>query len=115
MLTMCAGCRAFTDIAIAATMCYMLYQRGLLLSTEPNPLMRALLTYTLTTGLLTSIFTTVYLIVYLAEPLSLIWIGTYFLYGKIYIISMLANLNGRKTLRTLANRDVDLESFVVPD
>lgn len=95
--------RAATDLAIAIMMCsilYSQYQSGLTRRTES--LVRTMLQYTLTTGVLTSVLAIVYVVVYLAMPLNMIYIAVYLVHGKIYVNSMLAALNSRKSLRALA-------------
>jgi len=104
--------RAFTDISIAVAMCYILssqYQSGLTRRTVS--LVKMMLQYSLTTGLLTSLVAIVYVVVYLAMPLNMVYIAIYFVHGKIYVNSMLAALNSRKSLRALAVQgDTELQS-----
>jgi len=64
--------------------------------------------YAVTTGVLTSVFATIYVVVYLSMPLNMIYMAVYFVHGKIYVNSMLAALNSRKSLRALASQDVIL-------
>ncbi|KIM75271.1 hypothetical protein PILCRDRAFT_679806 [Piloderma croceum F 1598] len=100
------GLRAFTDLSIAVIMCYILYsqyQSGL--TRRTISLVKMMLQYTLTTGLLTSVFAIVYIIVYLSMTLNMVYISIYFVHGKIYVNSMLAALNSRKSLRALAAQE----------
>jgi len=103
--------RALTDIAIAGMMCnFLYYQYRFDLTPRSISLIRVPLSHALTTGLLTSVFATLYVTVYLAMPLNMIYIAVYFIHGKIYVNSMLAALNSRKSLRALAEENIELRS-----
>jgi hypothetical protein len=107
-LSLCAASRTFTDITISFWMCAILHKKGNNLPSGSDGLLRWLVIYTLSTGLVTSVFTVAYMITYLTMPTNMVYIAIYLVHCKIYANSMLASLNGRKSLRSRVN--VDLSS-----
>lgn len=102
-------CRVIADLGIAVSMIYILcksYRGGV--TPKFNSLIRMLAGYALATGVVTSIAAIGYLAVYLAMPLNFVYIGVYVVHEKIYVNSILASLNSRETLRSLAAQELDI-------
>jgi len=108
-----AGSRVLTDIAIAGAMCSLLYRQQSRIAHHSKSLIKALFIWTLTTGLLTSVFTLVYFATYITMPGNFIYIAAYLIHGFIYANAMLASLNSRKILRSLNNQDIVLQNLSI--
>ncbi|TBU55530.1 hypothetical protein BD310DRAFT_683566 [Dichomitus squalens] len=87
-----------TDLIIAATLCILLASRRTVF-TRVNLTVRTLILYTVNTGALTTLCALVCLIAYAATPHSFVYITFYFLLPKLFLNSLLATLNARKSLR----------------
>ncbi|KIM76464.1 hypothetical protein PILCRDRAFT_643933 [Piloderma croceum F 1598] len=110
LVGMLGSLRAVIDLTIAGAMCHILYSHCPSdLTQRFSSLVKILMHYALTTGLFTSVLETLYVVVYLAMPSNMIYIAIYFVHGKIYVNSLLAALNSRKSLRALAEQDIELQ------
>ncbi|KLO20459.1 hypothetical protein SCHPADRAFT_897739 [Schizopora paradoxa] len=107
--------RMAVDIAIACSMCILLYSKRDLAMPRTRLLLKNLIQFTVATGLLTSMFTTAYIISAFTMPSNMIYIGIYFVHGKVYLNSMLAALNSRDRFKNsvpvvvMESGDTDLE------
>ncbi|KAI0034717.1 hypothetical protein K488DRAFT_44898, partial [Vararia minispora EC-137] len=88
------GVTAFTDVLITTCLVYLL-QRSRTTFSQTN----TLITRLVNTGLLTSIDAVLSLITILAKPDTLIYLGIYYIIGRLYSNSFLATLNSRTSLR----------------
>ncbi|ESK94334.1 hypothetical protein Moror_8199 [Moniliophthora roreri MCA 2997] len=66
---------------------------------KTDGLLQKLLQYTVTRGVLMTLLQSCLLIVYLSQPGSLSWTALYYCESKLYVITMLAMLNSRASLR----------------
>lgn len=86
------------DILITIVLCYKLRSRRTE-SISMNSVIDSMILYTFENGLLTSAATVLSMICWVTMPWNRIWMGVYFMIGKLYANSLLANLNTRKHLR----------------
>ncbi|TBU23557.1 hypothetical protein BD311DRAFT_868694 [Dichomitus squalens] len=93
-----------TDCIIAATLCILLAARRTVF-TRVDLTVRTLILYTVNTGALTTLCALVDLIAYAATPHSFVYITFYFLLPKLFLNSLLATLNARKSLREQMRAD----------
>jgi len=115
LLGLFSSLRTAVDVAIACSMCILLYTKRDLAMPRTRTLLRSLIHFTVATGLLTSLFTTAYIICAFIMPLNMVYIGIYFVHGKVYLNSMLAALNSRAAFKervpvvVMDSGDTDLE------
>ncbi|KAL0954048.1 hypothetical protein HGRIS_005200 [Hohenbuehelia grisea] len=95
------GLGAACDVGIAASMCFLLHRSRSGLKATDN-IVTTLMVYTVNTGLLTSIWAIADIICFVAMPLNFVNIGINFVVGKLYANSLMASLNSRQTLRSMA-------------
>ncbi|KAH8997118.1 hypothetical protein EDB86DRAFT_926071 [Lactarius hatsudake] len=86
------------DIGITVAMCYFL-QTSRTGFGEMDHIIDTIMLYTFNTGALTCVTTVVSLICWLTMPRNLIFLGLHFAISKLYANSLLATLNGRRSLR----------------
>lgn len=92
------GSSVFVDVLIAGSLCVLLHRsRSGFKSTDS--LVNTLMLYSINTGLLTSIAAMACFVTFAIWPHTFIFIGIFFVLGKLYINSILAVLNTRKFLR----------------
>lgn len=86
------------DIGITAAMCYYLHtsRTG---SGETDHLIDAIMLYTFNNGALTCVTTIISMICWLAMPRNLVFLGLHFAISKLYVNSLLATLNSRRSIR----------------
>jgi len=101
LLGLFSSCRAAVDLAIAIWMCYLLFTKRTGFK-RTQSVIRTLVHFTVATGCLTSFVTTCYIISFFTMQNNMIYIGIYFVHGKVYLNSMLAALNSRAYLRERA-------------
>jgi len=89
---------AFTDVFIAAALCHFLrnYRTG---QKQSDSLVNNLILYAINSGLVTSAFSIATLILYNTMPQNFVFMATFFVLSKLFAISLMANLNTRKTIR----------------
>ncbi|EKM54117.1 uncharacterized protein PHACADRAFT_257736 [Phanerochaete carnosa HHB-10118-sp] len=87
-----------TDVTIAISMCYFLWNSRTGAS-DLDAIIDSVILYTIENGILTSIATIASLCFWLASPHTLVYMGLHFAISKLYASSLLASLNARKTLR----------------
>ncbi|KAH9029146.1 hypothetical protein EDB85DRAFT_1892155 [Lactarius pseudohatsudake] len=86
------------DIGITVAICYFL-QTSRTGFGEMDHIIDTIMLYTFNTGALTCVTTVVSLICWLTMPRNLIFLGLHFAISKLYANSLLATLNGRRSLR----------------
>ncbi|KAH9040283.1 hypothetical protein EDB83DRAFT_2228319 [Lactarius deliciosus] len=86
------------DIGITVAMCYFL-QTSRTGFGEMDHIIDTIMLYTFNTGALTCVTTVVSMICWLTMPRNLIFLGLHFAISKLYANSLLATLNGRRSLR----------------
>jgi len=116
LLGLFSSLRTAVDIAIACSMCILLYSKQDHAMPRTRTLLKSLIQFTVATGLLTSLFTTAYIICAFIMPSNMVYIGIYFVHGKVYLNSMLAALNSREAFKErlpvvilMDSGDTDLE------
>ncbi|KAJ3505614.1 hypothetical protein NLJ89_g7326 [Agrocybe chaxingu] len=88
----------FLDGFIATILCvYLLKQKTK--GREMRRLVRRIVVFAINTGLASSILSIVNIVTFLALPNTMIFLGTNFIFTKVYANCLLANLNARKSLR----------------
>jgi len=70
--------------------------------------------YTINTGLLTEICTISLLVLYAVIKHNFVFIGLYFIVGKMYLNALLANLNARSKLRRRCSHEDDIIFDTLP-
>ncbi|PCH38945.1 hypothetical protein WOLCODRAFT_37260, partial [Wolfiporia cocos MD-104 SS10] len=93
---------AISDMLIASSLSVFLYrcQTGF---TRTDSILRKLMAYSIESGVLTSVCALACLIAYATMPHNYIYIAMYFVLSKLFLNSLLANLNARDTLRESGN------------
>ncbi|KAG6835281.1 hypothetical protein H0H93_003168 [Arthromyces matolae] len=97
------------DVVIAGALCFFLH-RSRTGFKKSNTMITKLILFAVSAGVLTSICCIACLIAILVWPSTLIYVGFYFLLGKLYTNSLLATLNARQYIRRLGE-DGGPESF----
>ncbi|KAH7908458.1 hypothetical protein BJ138DRAFT_1115844 [Hygrophoropsis aurantiaca] len=93
---------AVADIIITAalTWTFASSKKGIKRS---DTILQKLLMYVVSRGLLVSVSQVLFLVTYLAKPDALWWVPLHFMLSKLYVITMVAMLNGRESIRSQAN------------
>ncbi|KAH8120607.1 hypothetical protein DFH11DRAFT_78278 [Phellopilus nigrolimitatus] len=91
-------------------MCYLLYSKRSEFK-RTRSIIRTLIHFTMATGVFTSFMTTAYIISFYTMKTNMVYIGIYFVHGKVYLNSMLAALNSRVSLREMANQDTMMSFY----
>ncbi|KLO18747.1 hypothetical protein SCHPADRAFT_936005 [Schizopora paradoxa] len=105
LLGLFSSLRMVVDIAIACSMCMLLYSNWGIAMPRTRTMLKNLIQFTVATGLLTSMVTTAYIISAFAAPTKMVYIGIYFVHGKIYLNSMLAALNNRNRINNSRSKN----------
>ncbi|KAH7927607.1 hypothetical protein BV22DRAFT_1127294 [Leucogyrophana mollusca] len=92
------GCAAVADIVTTVSLTWSLAssKRGF---KSTNTMLQKLLVYVVSRGLLVTVTQVLFLVIYLAWPEQLYWAPIHFMASKLYVITMVAMLNGRRFLR----------------
>jgi len=98
LVTLGLALSSTVDILITIVLCYKLRSRRTE-SISMNSVIDSMILYTFENGLLTCAATVLSMICWVTMPSNRIWMGVYFMIGKLYANSLLANLNTRKQLR----------------
>ncbi|THG99989.1 hypothetical protein EW145_g7156 [Phellinidium pouzarii] len=77
-----------------------------------NSVTNGLIFYAISTGLMTSLVTLVNLALFLAAPNVGYWIVPYVVSSKLYVNSLLATLNSRRSMRKLINKNPRLQPML---
>ncbi|RPD65457.1 hypothetical protein L227DRAFT_212549 [Lentinus tigrinus ALCF2SS1-6] len=93
-----------SDILISAALCVLLAKRRSNF-TRADGVVRNLIMYSVNTCLLTTACSLAALIAYAASPHTFIYISFYFLLPKLFLNSLLATLNARRSLRDQISKD----------
>ncbi|KIK58929.1 hypothetical protein GYMLUDRAFT_262265 [Collybiopsis luxurians FD-317 M1] len=96
-----AGFAAVADILATAALSWSFYQSRTGIQ-RTDTLLQKLLQYTVTRGLFVTVAQTTFLIMWLVQTDRLWWTPFYFNLTKIYVITMVAMLNSRESLRATA-------------
>ncbi|KAI9441006.1 hypothetical protein H4582DRAFT_1514181 [Lactarius indigo] len=86
------------DIGVTASMCYFLHMSRTGFG-EMDHIIDTIMLYTFNNGALTCVTTVVSMICWLTMPRNLIFLGLHFAISKLYANSLLATLNGRRSIR----------------
>ncbi|GBE85634.1 hypothetical protein BKA93DRAFT_755076 [Sparassis latifolia] len=91
------GVEIVTDCLIATSMCFLLVRlrTGL---TGSDSIVQKFMAYSIYTGVLTTICVAMTLATYIADPSSFVYLSFYFIFSKLYTISLLGSLNARTLL-----------------
>jgi len=87
-------------IAIAMTRLLSKFQSDLESFDNSRSILQKFLTYSINTGLLTTIFIGLSIVCYIFLPHSFAYLAFYFVFGKLYLNSLLGTLNARSRLRS---------------
>ncbi|RDX54474.1 hypothetical protein OH76DRAFT_1397786 [Lentinus brumalis] len=93
-----------SDVLISAALCVLLAKRRGNFR-RANSIVRNLIMYSINTCLLTTLCSLAALVAYAASPHTFIYISFYFLLPKLFLNSLLATLNARKSLRDQLSKD----------
>ncbi|KAI1792960.1 hypothetical protein LXA43DRAFT_300493 [Ganoderma leucocontextum] len=104
---------AVPDVAIAATLCTILYQSRTG-SPKSSMLINRLMVFAINTGLLTSVCACISLVTFFVFPNTFVYICFYFLIGRLYANSLMAMLNARRSPRDSSNEDTSILLREVP-
>ncbi|OCH85179.1 hypothetical protein OBBRIDRAFT_332760 [Obba rivulosa] len=88
-------------IAIAMTRLLIRFRTG---TRRSDSILQTFVMYSINTGLLTTFCVALSLVCYLVIPHSLAYLAFYFVFGKLYLNSLLGTLNARSQLRPTARR-----------
>jgi len=97
---------AFSDIVVTTALCWA-FARSQTGIKRTDTLLQKLFQYTVTRGLFVSLDQTIFVIIYLIKPEKLWWMPFHLSFSKVYVITMVAMLNSRDSLRN------DLDSGAV--
>ncbi|KAG6908368.1 hypothetical protein DXG01_004866 [Tephrocybe rancida] len=103
-------CSAACDIIVAVAQVVYLHRHRSGISSKSNHLVHILILYIMSTGLLTSIFAILELTTFASLGLNFVHVFLSIAMGAVYVVSLLANLDARHTIRT-----VDMNSDGVID
>ncbi|KAF8904034.1 glycosyl hydrolase family 7-domain-containing protein [Mucidula mucida] len=98
------GGEVLADIAIASTLCTVLYKSRTSFASTKN-VINYLIVYAINTCLLTTVCAVACFITFTIWPDKFIYIAVYFSLNKLYFNSLLANLNSREHLRQKFNTE----------
>jgi len=101
------GAEMVTDGVIAASMSMMLRERRTGISSSDS-VVQKFMAYSIYTGLLTAICVLVTLVTYIIDPKSFVYLAFYFVFSKLYTISLLGWLNARTLLHESKHQPTDL-------
>ncbi|KAI0676961.1 hypothetical protein C8Q78DRAFT_1073714 [Trametes maxima] len=90
------GAEVVADAIVAASQCLLLVRMRTGLH-RTDSLIALMMRYSINTGLLTSICAALILVTFTAQPETFIYFAFYFIYSKLYVNSLLATLNARRT------------------
>ncbi|KAF8967243.1 hypothetical protein BDZ97DRAFT_542348 [Flammula alnicola] len=88
----------FLDTLIATILCVYLLKQGAT-GKEFRRVVRRVVIFAINTGLASSIMSTVNIVTFLAFPNTMVFLGSNFIFTKVYANCLLANLNVRESLR----------------
>ncbi|TFK51499.1 hypothetical protein OE88DRAFT_1553905 [Heliocybe sulcata] len=92
-------CAIVTDMGIAISMSKLLHDASKHSLSRSRSLINTIIRYSIATGSLITVVMIIFLSCVLALPGTMVFVGLYFIMGKLYVNSMLAMLNGREALR----------------
>ncbi|KAI0660103.1 hypothetical protein C8Q70DRAFT_1053340 [Cubamyces menziesii] len=90
------GAEVAADAIITISQCLLLVQMRTGLE-RTDSIISLMMKYSINTGLLTSICAILVLVTYSAQPTNFIYFAFYFVYSKLYVNSLLATLNARRS------------------
>jgi len=110
-----AGLASFSDLVATTALCWSFnsVQTGI---KRTDTLLQKLFQYTVTRGLFVTINQTVFLILFLVKPEKLWWMPFHLSLSKVYVITMVAMLNSRQSLRnnSSASNGIITDSDIMP-
>ncbi|KAJ7636314.1 hypothetical protein FB45DRAFT_1055763 [Roridomyces roridus] len=89
------------DIGITISLVYLLFRQRNEIHKRTIPLVDKLIMWSLETGMMTSAWAFLTLIFFAAMGHNFVWLAIYITGTRVFSNSLLANLNGRSTLRTM--------------
>jgi len=92
------GSAAVADLLIAGSMVFFL-KRARTGIPRTDSIITTLIVYAINTGLATSIVAVICVICFALMPVNFVWLSFFWILGKLYANSLLANLNAREALR----------------
>jgi len=98
------GSAAAADLVIAISLVYSLQSARTGIARTDN-IISTLIVYAINTGAVTSIVATICVFCFAFMPTNFIWLSFFWILGKLYANSLLANLNGREALRGRGKMD----------
>jgi len=104
------GSAAVADLLIAGSMVFFL-KRARTGIPRTDSIITTLIVYAINTGLATSIVAVICVICFALMPINFIWLSFFWILGKLYANSLLANLNAREALRGPRSRQ---ETVILP-
>jgi len=108
--TLGLGSAAVADLLIAGSMVFLL-KRARTGIPRTDSIITTLIIYAINTGLTTSIVAVICVVCFAFMPINFIWLSFFWILGKLYANSLLANLNARETLRGPRSRQ---ETVILP-
>ncbi|KAI0357200.1 hypothetical protein OH77DRAFT_141536 [Trametes cingulata] len=90
------GAEVVADAIIAVSQCVLLVRMRTGME-RTDSLIAVMMKYSINTGLLTSICAALVLITYATQPMNFVYWAFYFVYSKLYVNSLLATLNARRS------------------
>ncbi|KAH9896020.1 hypothetical protein C8Q73DRAFT_789800 [Cubamyces lactineus] len=90
------GAEVVADAIITISQCLLLVRMRTGLE-RTDSIISLMMKYSINTGLLTSVCAILVLITYSAQPTNFIYFAFYFVYSKLYVNSLLATLNARRS------------------
>jgi len=108
--TLGLGSAAVADLLIASSMVFLL-KRARTGIPRTDSIIATLIIYAINTGLTTSIVAVICVICFALMPTNFIWLSFFWIFGKLYANSLLANLNAREALRGSRTRQ---ETVILP-
>ncbi|KAE9405052.1 hypothetical protein BT96DRAFT_388649 [Gymnopus androsaceus JB14] len=107
------GLALFTNIIATTALCWSLAKSHTGMK-RTNTLLQKLFQYTVTRGILVTVTLMLFMILYLAQPETLAWLPFHLSLSKVYVITMVAMLNSRDTLRKDLVRGTAITSSEIP-
>jgi len=96
--TLGLGSAAIADLLIAGSMVFFL-KRARTGIPRTDSIISTLMVYAINTGLATSVVAVICVLCFAFMPVNFIWLSFFWILGKLYANSLLANLNAREALR----------------
>ncbi|KAE9385393.1 hypothetical protein BT96DRAFT_595959 [Gymnopus androsaceus JB14] len=107
------GLALFTNIIATIALCWS-FAKSHTGMKRTDTLLQKLFQYTVTRGILVTVTLILFMILYLAQPETLAWLPFHLSLSKVYVITMVAMLNSRDTLRKDLVRGTAITSSEIP-